>query len=190
MISTAEELPSVTFEEFLRLEERSERRHEFVGGRAYAMAGGTERHDLAAGLIYEEFAAEARRAGCRPFIANRMLRAGESSYYPDVFVVCGTAADRLYESDATLIVEVLSPSTQDTDRREKAAAYVNLPSLGLYVLVDPSRPRLEVAQVVAGRLTWRAFGPEGVVPTRYGTLLVDDVYASLDATATTPVAAD
>jgi Uma2 family endonuclease len=98
MSSTVEELPSATFEEFLLAEERAQRRHEFVGGRVYVMAGGTERHDLAAGLVYEALAPGARAAGCRPFMANRMLRAGESAYYPDVFVVCGPAADRLYES--------------------------------------------------------------------------------------------
>ena len=43
--------------------------------------------------------------------------------------MCGPAANRLYEADASLVVEVLSPSTQDTDRREKAAAYATLPGL-------------------------------------------------------------
>lgn len=46
-------MADLSFGEWLAAEERSERRHELVGGRIYLMAGGTERHDLAAGLLYE-----------------------------------------------------------------------------------------------------------------------------------------
>jgi Uma2 family endonuclease len=185
-VSIAEELPAISFDEFLRLEQLADRRHEYVGGRVYVMAGGSERHDLVAGLVYEALAPGARAEGCRPFIANRMLRAGESAYYPDVMIVCGPAADRLYETDATVIVEVSSPSTEATDRREKAAAYASLPGLGLYLLVDPDRRRLEVAQRRDGGLVWQVFGPDTVVPTRYGTIVVDDLYDALAASASTP----
>ena len=181
-----EELPSIGFEEFVRLEQDSPRRHEFVGGRVYVMAGGTERHDLAAGLTYERLAPGARRQGCRAFTANRLLRAGDATYYPDVFVVCGRAANRLYETDATVVVEVLSPSTADVDRREKLAAYRQLPSLELYVLLDPQSPRLEVVHLTRdGQLRWEVFGPGSVLPTRCGDLDIDDVYATLDRSATT-----
>jgi Uma2 family endonuclease len=184
--SPADELSWATFEEYLLREQASERRQELVGGRVYVMAGGSERHDLVAGLVYEALAAGARRQGCRPFIANRLLRAGEAGCYPDVMVVCEPAADRLYESDAGLLVEVSSPSTVDVDRREKAAAYANLASLRLYILLDPEHRRLEVAQArPGGGLEWQAFGPGTVVPTRYGDLVVDELYDALDASATT-----
>jgi len=186
-VSTAsEELPHYTLEQYLAVEEASQVRHEFVGGRIYAMSGGTERHDLLTGLIYEVLAAAARREGCRPFIANRQARVGSAHYYPDVMIVCARSAERLYETDASLIVEVSSRSTVDTDRREKASAYATLPGLSLYVLVDPERRRIEVAQRRSdGDLLWRVFGPEGVVPTRYGALDVDALYDALDATAIT-----
>lgn len=63
----AEELSAITFEEFLARERRSERRHEYVGGRVYLMDGGSERHDLAAGLalmasLLRHFPDEARPA--------------------------------------------------------------------------------------------------------------------------------
>jgi Uma2 family endonuclease len=186
MTAAAEELSWATFEDFLRREQTAVRRHEFVSGRVYVMAGGTERHDLVTGLVYERLATGARREGCRPFTSNRLVRAGDAAYYPDVLVVCGKAADRLYENDAALIVEVASPSTADLDRREKAAAYARLPSLRLYILIDPDRPRLEVAQRHdTGQWMWQAFGPGTVVPTRYGDLVVDDLYAALNASATT-----
>jgi len=65
-----------------------------VGGRVYAMAGGSERHDLTAGLIHEAMAPGARHAGCRPFTSHPLVRIGSAGYYPDVVVVCGPASDR------------------------------------------------------------------------------------------------
>jgi len=91
MTRAADELPTVTFDDFLRAESTALRRHELVGGRVYAMAGGTERHDLATGLVYEALAPGARTAGCRPFLGNRLVRTDD----PDVLVVCGPAVDRL-----------------------------------------------------------------------------------------------
>lgn len=185
MTASAEELPLVTFEDFLAAERRSERRHELVGGRVYVMAGGSERHDLATGLVYEALAPGARRAGCRPFTSNRLLRLSHAAYYPDVLVVCGPAGHRLHEVEASLVVEVLSPSTADTDRREKAAAYASLAGLRQYLLVDPDRRRIEVAAPDAGELHWQAYGPGSVLVTAFGVVDVDALYDALDAAATT-----
>ncbi len=185
MTTSAEELPLVTFEDFLAGERRSERRHELVGGRVYVMAGGSERHDLLTGLVYEALAPGARASGCRPFAANRFVRLGSAAYYPDVMIVRGPAGHRLHEVDLALVVEVLSPSTTDTDRREKAAAYASAPGLRQYVLADPDRPRIEVASRVHGDLRWQALGPGGVVVTDFGVLDVDALYETVEQTATT-----
>ena len=64
-MSTAEVLPDASFEAFLAAEQDSERRHEWVAGRVYAMAGGTERHDLMVGLLDEKLVVGARPPGCR-----------------------------------------------------------------------------------------------------------------------------
>jgi Uma2 family endonuclease len=184
--SVSEAIAVLTFAEFCELEGAGDRRHELVGGRVYAMAGGSERHDLAAGLLYEAVAAGARAQGCRPFIGNRLLRtAAGNGYYPDVMVVCGPAAHRLYEHDPALVIEVLSPSTADTDRREKALAYASSSALEIYVLVDPDRRRFEVAALGAGGLSWRAYGPGEVVVTRYAAIDIDAFYDSLESVATT-----
>jgi Uma2 family endonuclease len=158
-----------------------------VGGRIYALAGGTERHDLAAGLIYELVAAEARSAGRRPFTANRLLLTPSgNAYYPDVMVVCGSAPHRLYENNASLIIEVLSPSTSDVDRREKAVAYAELASLQQLVLVHPDVRRIEVAEPGGGSIQdWQAFGPGDLVKTAYGDIDLDALYDVIDRTATT-----
>jgi Uma2 family endonuclease len=183
----SEAIALVTFDDYLAGEQRSEIRHEYVGGRVFVMAGGSERHDLAAGFVYEAVAAAARARGCRPFIGNRLVRTEPgSSYYPDVMVVCGPAANRLYERDPAFVVEVLSPSMADTDRREKAVAFTRSPALTRYVLVDPDRCRIEVASMVSGTVRWRVHGPGEIVDLDFATIVVDDLYDAIDATATPP----
>jgi hypothetical protein len=61
----SEAIAWVNFEDYLEVEGRADRRHEFVGRRIYAMAGGSERHDLIAGLLYMRLAPNALAAGCR-----------------------------------------------------------------------------------------------------------------------------
>ncbi len=158
-----------------------------MGGRLFAMAGGSERHDLAAGLLYAALAPGARRDGCRAFTANRVLRtASDAAYYPDVMVVCGAAAHRQYKDRATVVVEVLSPSTAGVDGREKGVAYAAIPGLRLLLLVDPDHRRIEAVRPVGGRiLTREAYGPGRVIATGYGVLDVDELYDTLDRTATT-----
>ena len=186
IVLMSEAIAWVSLDDFVSGEERSERRHELVGGRLYLMAGGSERHDLAAGLLYELVAGRARAANCRPFTANRIVHTRhDAAYYPDVMVVCGPAAHRLYETDPTLVIEVLSPSTADTDRREKALAYAASPTLRHLLLVDPDKRRIEVAQRTGTDHTWKAYGPGDVVVTDYGPIDLDAFYDQLDSIATT-----
>jgi hypothetical protein len=69
-----EAIACTSFDEFVAAESHSEVRHELVGGRVCAMAGDTERHDLAAQGLWERLAEGARARGCRAFIGNRLLR--------------------------------------------------------------------------------------------------------------------
>lgn len=112
-----EGIATYTEAEYLAIEERSEVRHEFVGGRLYQMSGGTERHELAVAALARRLYPGARAAGCRTF-ANRQLRVPSGDhFYPDVMVACGKASNLLYEERPTLIVEMLSPSTAAEDRK-------------------------------------------------------------------------
>jgi Uma2 family endonuclease len=182
----AEALAYTPFERYLDGEVASPRRHEFVGGRVYALAGGSERHDLIAGLLYELLAPGARTRRCRPFTSNRIVRAEcGNAYYPDVMVVCGRAPHRLYETDPALIVEVLSPSTQDQDRREKAVAYAESSALELLLLVDPDARRIEAARPAGGRIRdWRVYGAGEVIATPSGDIDIDACYDVVDRSAT------
>jgi Uma2 family endonuclease len=171
--AVAEARAYTTFERYLEGERGSQRRHELVGGRLYALAGGSERHDLVAGLLYEALASGARARGCRLFTSNRLVRHR-------------VRQRRLGETDPALIVEVLSPSTQDQDRREKAVAYAESSSLGLLLLVDPDVRRVEIARPAGGRIRdWRVCGAGDVIATPYGDIDVDACCDAVDRTATT-----
>ena len=174
----SEAIDFVTFEEFLAGEIDAPARSELVGGRVYAMSGGTERHDLAAQLLYERFVAGARPKGCRTFVGNRLLQVSKGeAYYPDVMVICGPRAHSRHETSPSLIVEVLSPSTERTDRREKATAYLSIPSVETYILVNPVFYRMEQAiRGRDGRWQWRTFEPGGVLYTAFGDVVLEEFY--------------
>ena len=77
------------------------------------------------------------------------IRVSAPYYYPDVVVTCsgmdiGPESPQYYLEDPLLIVEVLSPSTEIIDRREKMLGYRSLPGLKEYVLVDSEKQWIEV----------------------------------------------
>ena len=136
--------------EYLALEASSNVKHEFLDGQIYAMAGGTPEHAaLAAAVIGLLF--PALRAGrCRAHDADLRVRVPATGLttYPDVTVICGPReldpGDRQAVTNPTLIVEVLSRSTEDYDRGDKFDHYRQLPSLQQYVLVSFREPCVEV----------------------------------------------
>jgi Uma2 family endonuclease len=160
----------LTVEKYLKLEEESALRHEYVGGTIYAHAGGTSRHNVVAVNILASLWNASRGGPCHVYNSDMMLRAAEDVfYYPDVMVVCGpdeAGAEALYQDAPCLVVEVASPSTQAIDRREKLLAYRKLPSLRAYLIVDQQEMRVERHWRDEAKQWWQAeiSGPEGVVP--------------------------
>jgi hypothetical protein len=118
--------------DYLASEATSERRHEYVGGGVHAMTGGTARHNRIAGNAYARLLPQLSGTPCQVFINDMKLhvQAADSVYYPDVFVHCGRAlaGTQTMAHDATLVIEVLSDSTAEIDRREKLAAYQSCPA--------------------------------------------------------------
>lgn len=180
-MSTAEALPAVAFEDFLAYEQSSPRPHEWVAGHVFGMAGGTERHDNLVALVYEHLAPRARRQGCLPFAHNRLVRLGSAAYRPDVLIVCpggGPEPHQLYERDLSTVVEVLSSSTEGTDRREKAMVYATAPSFQRYLLLDPLRRQIEVGTLTERGMVWTTYLSGELVPDV--ELNVDTLYDQLD----------
>lgn len=176
----------LTADEYLRLEAASTVRHEYVGGVLYAMTGATLRHNLVAGAIYSALREAALAAGCRPYIEGAKLRVGPDAgpwafYYPDVMVVCEPLTDERYETAPCLVVQVLSPSTETVDRREKLGACLSIPTLSMYLIVDPAHPRVEVHERMGERWV-SSIGGSGevvLVPCAGISIPVDDIYRDL-----------
>jgi Uma2 family endonuclease len=138
-MNTALKADFVSAADYLEGEELSAVRHEYVGGVVFAMAGGSAAHSLICCNVIAALHGQLR-GPCRVFDANMKLRVelGDQDffYYPDVTVSCHRIeAERNYNEDATVIIEVLSTSTERIDRIEKFDRYKNLRSLEHYVLV-------------------------------------------------------
>ncbi len=141
-------LGSIDLLDYLAMDDASQRRHEYIAGQVYAKTSGSERHNRISGNVAWFLADRLEAAPCQVFINDMKLHveAADAVYYPDVFVRCGSAVagEGKVATDAALIVEVLSPSTADIDRREKLAAYWKLPGLRAYWLVSQDEQRVEV----------------------------------------------
>lgn len=132
-------------EEYLELEEAATTKHEYVGGVIHALAGASDRHNRIALNIASRLLGAARGGQCRVYMSDMKLQASdEIFYYPDVMVACGEEPENPYLEDAPcLVVEVVSPSTESIDRREKLQAYRSIASLEAYLIVDQEQRRVE-----------------------------------------------
>jgi Uma2 family endonuclease len=142
-----EEIIPINIEEYLLGELESEVRHEFYDGQVYPMAGAGEKHNIISGNLYSVLRRKARGTNCKTFIADMKLYIPELNrfYYPDILLTCDSNDDHeYYKQVPCLIVEVLSPSTENIDRREKLHAYQNISSVKEYLLVSQERMEVEL----------------------------------------------
>jgi len=143
----SERISNMSIGDYLKFEDCSTVRHEYVRGQIFAMSGATEAHNVICGNLYVALHSILRGSGCRVFQADMkvQVQAADSFYYPDIMVTCEPFdAKSVFKSSPTLIVEVLSPSTQQVDQREKLVAYRQLSSLREYVLVHQNRMQIEI----------------------------------------------
>jgi Uma2 family endonuclease len=110
------------------------------------MVGGRRVHERVIGNLVRQLGNLLDGAPCQVFAAGMKLQIDDDTVlYPDVIVTCSKAdlAAELALRAPTLVVEVLSPSTQAYDRSQKFALYRRLESLREYVLIDPDTRRVE-----------------------------------------------
>lgn len=138
-----------TLEEYLELDRTSEERFEFWDGEVFCMSGGSEAHVEIESNLVAFLKPQLRVRGCRVFPAEMRIRVPSAPpyRYADFSALCGEAkfeeiggVDTLV--NPTLIVEVLSPSTEAYDRGDKFSHYKSIPTLREYLLVAQHRPHV------------------------------------------------
>lgn len=136
----------ISIEDYLEGETASRVKHEFVNGEVYSMAGAGRRHHRIALNLVTKLDDHLADTKCEAFITDMKLKANEDTfYYPDVFVACDeTSESDYYRTTPVLIIEVVSPSTRQIDRREKLRAYQQIPSVQEYMIVEQDKIFIEL----------------------------------------------
>ncbi len=138
-----------TAEEYLTRERNASYKSEFHDGQIYAMTGASRKHNLVSGNIYRELSTQLKRRSCEAYINDMRVKAAEAHnyHYPDIAVVCGTPQFEDAQLDTllnpTVLIEVLSPSTEAYDRGGKFAHYRKITTLREYLLVVQDQPSIE-----------------------------------------------
>ena len=139
----------LSLEEYFKLEETSDIKHEYYQGTVFAMAGATENHNLIVMAVGRNLGIQLDDKPCRPYPGDFRLKieAVNLYTYPDLSVICGETqlADGRRDTflNPTLLIEVLSESTEAYDRGKKAEFYRTIPSLREYLLIAQDRPHVE-----------------------------------------------
>lgn len=152
-------------EEWLELEQQTDQRYEYLDDFVYAMTGESRLHNEIVSNITEALRARARARGCHfAFLSVRVAIAQLNRYYyPDV------EEPHSHEiHQPCLVVEVLSKSSAERDRREKLDAYFKIPTLQTYLLASQEERRVEVYQKAPWNLLWSEWVNEGATDTLLG----------------------
>lgn len=181
----AAEVLKLPYPQFVAGETGSGDKREYWDGFVLAMGGGTVRHSALASRILTELAASLRGRACQAYNSDLRVRveALNASFYPDVTVVCGPLATASDDDNGvvnpTLLVEVISPSTDRYDRVAKWNAYSRLVSLKAYLLVDSTTGVVELFERDADPDRWKKTAADG---RKGGSLPVTSLAVSLDLT--------
>lgn len=139
--------PKISPDEYFEWESQQETRYEYINGEVFAMAGGTIDHSMIATNLIALLRPQVRGKNCRVLGSDAKVGISKNGefFYPDLLVTCDDR-DR-HSAKAvfypTLIIEVLSPSTEAYNRGGKFARYRQLISLNEYVLVSSEQVNVE-----------------------------------------------
>ncbi|MBI3407152.1 MAG: Uma2 family endonuclease [Planctomycetes bacterium] len=157
----------ISVEDYLAGELVSPVKHEYLGGVVYAMAGARNLHNVIKGNVFGFLHGRLRGGNCRPYDSDTKIRIRLATqvrfYYPDASVICrSNSPHATYQDQPAALAEVLSRATRRIDEGEKKDAYLTIPSLSVYMLIEQESPTV-------------------VVFRRFGNEFAREVYAGLDA---------
>jgi Uma2 family endonuclease len=148
----------MSVQEYLRFDETSETKYEYIAGEIVAMAGGKHAHNVISMDVSRILGNYLESAGgtCDVYNSDQKVRYDDAGpfFYPDVTVVCGTPEidhDHCLRNP-TLIVEVLSETSEEYDRGEKFRNYRQFPTLRHYLLVAQDMYQVEHYRQIEGVL--------------------------------------
>ena len=148
-MSAAKQIELVSVADYLAGELAADVRHEYSGGYVYAMAGARTVHNRIATNLLVALGNRLRGNPCEPFNSDMKVRVRLPThtrfYYPDAMVVCEpNAPDETYQDNPVVIAEVVSEATRRIDEGEKREAYLTIPTLAAYLIVETDQPRVVV----------------------------------------------
>jgi Uma2 family endonuclease len=177
-------------QEYLELERKAEYKSEYFSGEIFAMSGASERHNLivmnVAAALHNQF----RGRPCKVYASDMRVKVSQTGLYtyPDVVAVCEEAQLEDDQLDTllnpTVLIEVLSKSTEAYDRGDKAGHYRKLSSLAEYVLISQDKHHIEhyARQPNNHWLLSEASDLKEtlVLPSLSASLVLSDVYDRID----------
>jgi Uma2 family endonuclease len=176
-------------EEYLREERLSQTRHEYFNGEVFAMAGANRVHRAIVSNLMRDLGNQLRGRSCDLSAVDARVKVSATGLYtyPDVVAACPPE----YEDDSLdtilnphLVVEVLSPSTEDYDRGDKWEHYRQIPSLQHYLLIAQDRRFVEHYYRVGDAWRHSEITEPGSVVCLTGLscqLKIDEIYESVEA---------
>ena len=196
----SQQQPTCTPQQYLALERAAETRSEYFDGRIYAMSGASRSHVRVTRNVTALLHPQLRGRDCELFTSDMKVRVSDTGLYtyPDATVVCGEPHFTDDVTDVllnpTIVIEVLSPSTESYDRGRKFDHYRRLGSLREYVLIAQDRPHVERFTRGADGHAWVltvAAGADATVelPSIACVLRVGDLYERVELPPATPLRA-
>ncbi len=196
MVATLEKR-CYTPQEYLEREREAEFRSEYDHGVIIPMAGASKEHNRINVDTLNSIVNQLKGGSCEAFTQDMQVRVPDCDkyYYPDIAVVCGepkfegiTGLDVLL--NPTLIIEVLSLSTERKDQEEKFDCYETLESLSDYVLISQTEPRIEhfsrQKQGIWQFVVARGLNAVLELPAIGCSLRLADAYARIELSPTPP----
>ena len=149
MLGHYRKLNLISVQDYLAGELISPIKHEYLGGVVYAMAGMRNAHSIIEVNILGELRQRLRGKPCQPYSSDTKIRIHLPThvrfYYPDASVVCRPNPQTdSFQDEPAVLFEVLSRGTRRIDEGEKRDAYLTIPSLRVYVLVEQEMPAVLV----------------------------------------------
>jgi Uma2 family endonuclease len=187
MPNVAEKL--ISLDEFLVWARDQPDRYEYAGGVVTMMTGESAAHATIAMNLAFALRQALCGTGCRPFASDMKVIANNAVRYPDISVTCRPIGDRADNiSDAILIIEVISPSTEREDRGRKKFDYFATPSIRQYAIIEQDTRRIDL--YTRTDTSWTDEIVEGDAVLRLSSIGVevtlDTIYEDTELDATRP----